>query len=91
MTDALAPSLDDIERLARAAWAAVPETFRTMAGDILFRVEDFASDDVLADLDIENPFELSGLYQGVDLTHPLDHGSDAATTDRFSVSARHPR
>lgn len=69
MTDALAPSLNDIERLARAAWADVPDTFRAMAGEVLFRVEDFASPEILADLGIEDPFELSGLYHGVDLTH----------------------
>lgn len=68
MTPDLAPSLDDIERLAREAWAGVPDTFRAMAGNVLFRVEDFASDEILADLGIEDPFELSGLYQGVDLT-----------------------
>ncbi len=32
------------------------------------RIEDFADDDVLAEMGIENPFELTGLYQGVDLT-----------------------
>ena len=69
MTDAPAPSLDDIERLARAAWAAVPEAFRAMAGDVLFRVEDYADDETLAELGLEDPFELSGLYHGVDLTH----------------------
>jgi predicted Zn-dependent protease with MMP-like domain len=69
MTDTLAPSLNDIERLARAAWAEVPDTFRAMAGDVLFRVEDLASPEILADLGIEDPFELSGLYHGVDLTH----------------------
>lgn len=68
MPSTLAPSLEDIERLAHEAWSTVPETFRAMAGDVLFRVEDFASEEILADLDIEDPFELSGLYQGIDLT-----------------------
>ncbi|MBX9747802.1 MAG: metallopeptidase family protein [Hyphomonadaceae bacterium] len=63
-----APSLDDLDRLARDAWAAMPETFRALAGDVLIRIEDFAAEDILADLGIEDPFELSGLYQGVDLT-----------------------
>lgn len=63
-----APSLDDIDRLARAAWAAMPGTFRAMAGDVLIRIEDFATEDMLADMGIDDPFEVSGLYQGVDLT-----------------------
>lgn len=64
----LAPTLDDFEKMARAAWDAMPAEFRGLAGDIIFRIEDFASDEVLAEMGIEEPFELTGLYQGVDLT-----------------------
>ena len=67
MTD-LPPSLDDFDRLAREAWEALPPQFRAMAGDVMFRIEDFAEPDILNELDIEDPFELTGLYQGVDLT-----------------------
>ncbi len=66
--DQIAPSLEDFDRLAQRAWAAMPASFRALAGDILIRVEDFADEEVLNDLGIEDPFELSGLYQGVDLT-----------------------
>ena len=62
-----APSLDDIARLAEAAFATLPEGFRRLAGEVLFRVEDFAAEAVLDDLGIEDPFELTGLYQGLDL------------------------
>jgi predicted Zn-dependent protease with MMP-like domain len=62
------PSIDDLARLAHGAWAELPEPFRAMAGDVVFRIEEFADDEVLAELGIENPFELSGLYSGVDLT-----------------------
>lgn len=63
-----APSLDDFEAIARTAWAALPSVFTRMAGDVIFRIEDFAAEDVLTDLGIEDPFELTGLYSGVDLT-----------------------
>jgi len=62
-----APSLDDIAALAEAAFAALPAKFREMAGEVLFRVEDFAEPAILNELDIEDAFELTGLYQGVDL------------------------
>ena len=68
MTDCLPPSLDDLDRLAREAWAALPETFRAMAGDVVIRIQDFAEDDLLDEMGIEDPFELTGLYMGVDLT-----------------------
>ena len=67
MTD-LAPSLDAIGRLAEEAWGQMPSTFRDLAGDVIFRIEDFADDETLADLGMEDPFELTGLYHGVDLT-----------------------
>ncbi len=63
-----APSLDHLDRLARAAWAALPERFRALAGDVLILIEDFADDEILADMGLDDPFELTGLYQGVDLT-----------------------
>jgi predicted Zn-dependent protease with MMP-like domain len=65
---ASAPSLDDIAQLAEAAFEALPDIFRTMAGDIVFRVDDFPDEEMLAALGMQDPFELTGLYQGVDLT-----------------------
>lgn len=62
-----APSLDDFAALAEAAWRKLPEAFRRAAGDIGFRIEEFADEETLAALGVEDPFELSGLYQGVDL------------------------
>lgn len=63
-----APSLDDLDRLAREAWEALPAAFRAMAGDVLIRIEDFADEAVLDEMGVEDPFELTGLYTGVDLT-----------------------
>jgi predicted Zn-dependent protease with MMP-like domain len=61
------PSLEDIAALAEAAFADLPAAFRKPAGEIVFRVDDFADEAVLEALEIEDPFELTGLYQGVDL------------------------
>lgn len=66
-SNAIAPSLADFEMLAQTAWNKLPAEFRTMAGDVIIRIEDLASDDILDELDIEDPFELTGLYQGVSL------------------------
>ena len=66
--DEAAPSLDDLAALAEAAFAALPAEFRAMTGEVLFRVDDLPADDVLEDLGVEDPFELTGLYQGVDLS-----------------------
>ncbi len=67
-TRSRAPSLEAFAALAEDAFAALPERFRQMAGDVQMRVAEFADEDVLDELGIEDAFELTGLYQGVDLT-----------------------
>ena len=59
-----APSIDEIERLAREAYTKLPEKFRALCGDVLFMVQEFPSDDVMRDLGLESEFDLLGLYQG---------------------------
>ena len=62
-----APSLEDIAAIAERAFAALPDGFRKLAGEVVFRVDDFPTQEVLDQLGIEDAFELTGLYQGVDL------------------------
>ncbi len=64
---ATAPSLADFEAMASEAWNRLPSEFRKLCRDVVFRVEDFADDDVLDEMDLENPFDLMGLYKGVSL------------------------
>jgi predicted Zn-dependent protease with MMP-like domain len=59
-----APDAAEIERLADAAIARMPEFFRRHLDGVVLRIEDFAEDDVLAELGIEDPFDLTGLYTG---------------------------
>jgi predicted Zn-dependent protease with MMP-like domain len=68
LDDAVAPGLDDFARLTKAAFDALPKPFRDLAGEVVFRVEDFADEAVLDELGIEEAFELTGLYSGVDLS-----------------------
>lgn len=59
-----APDADAIETLARAALDRLPEAFRKFLGDVVLRVEEYADEETLNALGIENPFDLSGLYRG---------------------------
>ena len=61
------PTLDDIADLAQAAFNILPPHLRALAGEVIFQISDFAEEEVLEALGIDNPFELTGLYQGVDL------------------------
>jgi predicted Zn-dependent protease with MMP-like domain len=63
-TQTFAPDAAEIERLAEAAIARMPEHFRRLLEGVVLRIDDFAEEDVLAELGIEDPFDLSGLYTG---------------------------
>jgi len=62
-----APSLAEFEAIADAAYRRLPGRFRALTDELLIRVEDFPTDEVLDSLGIESAFDLLGLYSGVDL------------------------
>ncbi len=66
-----APDLEDFEALAAKAYAELPQAFRDLTGTIEIRVDDFPEDRALDELELESPFDLLGLFQGVGLAHDL--------------------
>ena len=62
-----APSTSDIEGLASEAYARLPEHFRNLCENLVIRVEDFPTDEVLESMLAESEFDLLGLFQGVGL------------------------
>ncbi len=60
--------LDAFERMAQAAVAALPPPFRAGAAGLVFRVVDWPDDGMLAELGIDDPLDLTGLYDGVPMT-----------------------
>lgn len=58
------PTLADIEALAQDAVEALPEQFRDWLGPVLLRVEDWPDADVTAEMQLESPYDILGLYQG---------------------------
>ena len=66
--DLTAPSLADFERIASAAFQAMPEMFRKHCDGLAIQVVDFADDETLEGLEIDNAFDLTGLYHGIALT-----------------------
>ena len=57
-----------IEQLARQAIAAMPDLFRQHLEGVSIQIDDFATPEVLQDLGIEDPWELTGLYEGHAMT-----------------------
>jgi predicted Zn-dependent protease with MMP-like domain len=60
-------SLDDMEAIATDAFRQLPDTFRALCEDVIIRVEDFPTADVVAEMKLESEFDILGLFQGVGL------------------------
>lgn len=69
-----APSADEIEALARAALERLPPQFAAHLGELVLTVEEFADPALLEQMGIEDPFELTGVYEGLPLHEKsIDH------------------
>ncbi len=63
-----APNLAEMEAVAREAFAGIPSTLRRHVNDVIIRVDDFPDDETMEEMECESPFDLLGLYRGVDLS-----------------------
>jgi len=76
----LPPSLADLERLAATALRTVPDELRRHVHDVVIRVEEFPDEETEDEMELDSPFDIMGLYRGVDLTHKsihdVPHGPD---------------
>ncbi len=62
------PSAAEFEALARDVLARLPEPFRAHLDDVVLRIAEFATDEQLDGVDMDDPWELTGLYEGIALT-----------------------
>ncbi|MCY7397608.1 MAG: metallopeptidase family protein [Sphingomonas bacterium] len=59
------PSLDEIEAIARVALAGLPEPFAAHLDGVVLQVEDIADADLLVEMGIDHPLDLTGIYEGI--------------------------
>jgi predicted Zn-dependent protease with MMP-like domain len=62
-----APSLDEFEEIAQDAYRRLPPEFRSLCDDLLIRIEEFPTDEVLDRMAAETEYDLLGLFQGLGL------------------------
>ncbi|EJF90417.1 metallopeptidase family protein [Bartonella tamiae] len=74
----LSPTLEEIDSLARASFAHLPQTFRAYCSDLIIVIEEFPDQQIMDDLGLESPFELLGFFEG--------HGIG----ERFSMETNDP-
>ena len=81
------PSADEIEAIARHVLDSLPQPFAASLGDVVLLVEEFADDQTLAAMDIHDPFDLTGIYEGLPLTEKSVEQS-GALPDRIRLFLR---
>jgi predicted Zn-dependent protease with MMP-like domain len=81
------PTLDEIEMLARAALASLPAPFADHLGDVVLMIEDVADEELLAELGIDHPLDLSGVYEGIPIGE-RSSGVSGTMPDRIRLFRR---
>lgn len=62
------PSVDEIEAIARAALTALPEPFRSHLQAVVLQIDEYADDALLAEMGIDHPLDLTGVYEGIPIS-----------------------
>ena len=72
-----APTAAEIAQIARRSLDALSEPIVAHLQDIVLLVEELADNETLAALNIDDPYDLTGLYHGVDFAHKSSSDSGA--------------
>lgn len=59
------PTAEEIEAIARDAMAALPDPFSSHLAHVVLQVDEYADDDLLREMEIEHPLDLTGVYEGI--------------------------
>lgn len=62
-----APTLADIEDMARAGLDRVPSPLRQKLTDLVIQVVDFPDDETMRTFALDTPYDLLGMYRGISL------------------------
>jgi len=65
----LSPTAAEFEALAAASWRALPDMFRRSVGRIVIRIEEWPGEAALAELGLDSPYDLLGLFRGIGMAH----------------------
>lgn len=78
-----APTIEEIETLALGALSRLPAAFRDHLADVVLFVEEFADPAILKEMDIADPFGLTGLYTGRPVGHEAQTGDTPPTVHLY--------
>jgi predicted Zn-dependent protease with MMP-like domain len=75
MNERMAPTLDEIETLARAALETIPDALRRHVSDVIIRIDEFPDEQTCREMKLESEYDLLGLYSGVSIDQKESAGS----------------
>ncbi len=64
--------LEAFDALARKAYASLPEAFRKLCGNVVIHVAEEAEPEILREVGLSDPLELSGLFEGIEQSQADD-------------------
>ena len=62
------PTAEEIEAIAREALRKLPEPFASYLPHVVLQVDEYAEDEMLSELGIEHPLDLTGVYEGIPIS-----------------------
>jgi len=62
-----APTLADIEDLARATVGRIPDPLRQKLTDLVIKVVEFPDEETMREMALDTPYDLLGMYSGISL------------------------
>lgn len=78
-----APTVEQIKRLALEALGRLPDPFQSHLTKVVLFVEEFADEGILKEMEIDDPFGLTGLYSGRPVGEPEQTGDNPPTVHLF--------
>ena len=82
------PTITDFEAIARRVFDTIPAPFAGHLGDILLRIEDWPSQEILDYFGMTSPYQLFGLYQGVPVGEKSQWAPPSGEGDRIFLYRR---
>jgi len=62
------PTAEEIEAIARESLRKLPEPFASHLANVVLQVDEYAEEDLLGELEIDHPLDLTGVYEGIPIS-----------------------
>ena len=82
------PTITDFETIARRVFETIPPPFAGHLGDIVLRIEDWPSQEILDHFGMTSRYQLSGLYQGIPVGEKTQWSQPSGEGDNITLYRR---